>query len=182
MGVRTVYNGYKQHMMCGITGTPGTGKSALADELEKRGYRVVHANEAAKAYALERDDERDSLVIDDEQWAAEFEPVEGIVEGHIVHLLPCDRIVILRCRPDVLLSRLKERGYSNDKIMENAEAEAIDLILIETLDLHDEDKILEIDTTSSEISECADLIEGFIKGKIPSSYGSIDWSDFIGEI
>ena len=169
-------------MMCGITGTPGTGKSAVADELEKRGYRVVHANETAGAYALEKDDERDSVVIDEERWADEFEPVEGIVEGHLVHLLPCDRMVVLRCRPDVLVSRLEGRGYSVEKISENAEAEAIDLILVETLDIHDGSKVLEIDTTSLKIEECADLIEDFIRGKIPSSYGSIDWSDFIGVI
>lgn len=169
-------------MMCGITGIPGTGKSAVSDELEKRGYRVVHANDTIGAYVLERDDERDSVVIDDELWAAEFQSIDGIVEGHLVHLLPCDRIVVLRCRPDVLISRLDERGYSCEKISENAEAEAIDLILIETLDIHEGSKVLEIDTTSRSVKECADLIEEFIKGKIPSSYGSIDWSDFIGGI
>lgn len=166
-------------MMCGITGVPGTGKSALAAELEKRGYQVVRANDTTGAYILERDDDRDSVVIDDERWADEFEPFDGIIEGHLVHLLPCDRIVVLRCRPDVLASRLEKRDYSEEKIRENAEAETIDLILIETLEIHDGGKVLEIDTTSRTIGECADIIEDFIKGKIPSSYGSIDWSAFI---
>ncbi len=29
-------------MMCGITGTPGTGKSMIGDELARRGHTVVH--------------------------------------------------------------------------------------------------------------------------------------------
>ena len=37
--------------------------------------------------------------VDDERWAAEFVPVNGFVEGHFAHLLPCDRIVVLRLSP-----------------------------------------------------------------------------------
>ena len=46
--------------------------------------------------------------------------VDGIVEGHLAHLLPCDRVVVLRCRPDILRERLAPRDYPEEKIAENA--------------------------------------------------------------
>ena len=42
-------------MMCGITGTPGTGKSTVADELARRGYRVVHITDIVQPYVQGKD-------------------------------------------------------------------------------------------------------------------------------
>jgi len=39
-------------MMCGITGTPGTGKSTVAEELARRGHAVVHITDIVGPYAL----------------------------------------------------------------------------------------------------------------------------------
>lgn len=166
-------------MMVGITGTPGTGKSAIASELLRRGHRVVRIGETIGEYILEEDRERDTLVIDVERWAEKFTPVDGIVEGHLAHLLPCDRIVVLRCRPDILAARLSPRGYSPAKIRENTEAEALDVILIETLEECPEDALYELDTTEQSVEECADKIEQFMKGKLPPSYGNIDWTIYL---
>jgi adenylate kinase len=167
-------------MMVGITGTPGTGKTSVAGELKRRGYHVVHLKETIEPYILEEDRLRDTLVVDVERWAGEFPPVAGIVEGHLAHLLPCDRVVILRCRPDILVRRLGMRkGYRDEKIAENAEAEALDVILIETLEEHTPEHILELDTTDSGINEIADKIEGFMRGELPPSLGSLDWSGFL---
>jgi adenylate kinase len=166
-------------MMCGITGTPGTGKSSAADELARRGYPVVHLSETVEGYSLGRDPERDTLVIDEERWAREFTPVEGFAEGHLAHLLPCDLVVILRCRPDLLLSRLRARGYREEKCRENAEAEALDVCLIETLERHPPERVLEIDTSGLRPEEIAGLIEGFFLGRVPPSHGLIDWSDYL---
>jgi len=166
-------------MMYGISGTPGTGKSAIAEELEKRGYPVVHATETAREFVIESDNERDTVVIDEEAWIASFRPVDGFVEGHLAHLLPCDLVIILRCRPDILRYRLEKRGYQEGKILENVEAEALDVILVETLEVHPPEKIIEIDTTSAGIPACVEHIEQFIRGEIPSSYGKNDWSDYL---
>ena len=167
-------------MMTGITGTPGTGKTAVAAELERRGHRIVHLTDTVRPYVVEEDRARQTLVVDVGRWVEECEPVEGIVEGHLAHLLPCDRVVVLRCRPDVLAARLAPRGYPAEKIAENRDAEALDVILIETLEEHPDEHILEVDTTGLSIGECADRIEEFIRGELPSSYGSIDWTDHLG--
>ena len=168
-------------MMCGITGTPGTGKSSAADELARRGHPVVRLVDTVQPYALGRDPGRDTLVIDEERWVREFTPVEGFVEGHLAHLLPCDRVVVLRCRPDHLLARLRTRGYSEEKCRENAEAEALDVCLIEALERHEPPHLLEVDATDLPPPGVADLIEGFVGGRVPPAHGGIDWSDYLLE-
>jgi adenylate kinase len=166
-------------MMCGITGTPGTGKSLVGSELARRGHTVVHLTTTVGPYVISDDEERDAQIIDVDRWAAEFVPVDGFVEGHIAHLLPCDRIVVLRCRPDELKKRLLRRKYREKKIRENADAEAIDVCLIETVEKFRPEQILELDTTSREATYCADQIERFVKGEIPAGFGTIDWSGFL---
>ena len=166
-------------MMCGITGTPGTGKSMIGDELAHRGHLVVHLADTVAPYVVGEDEGRDSRIIDVDRWAAEFVPVDGFVEGHFAHFLPCNRVVVLRCRPDELKARLAQRKYREAKIRENTEAEALDACLIETVEEHDPSHILELDTTGHDASFCADRIEQFVKDEIPADFGHIDWSDYL---
>ena len=166
-------------MMCGITGTPGTGKSLVGTELARRGHRVIHLTDTVGPYVVGDDEGRDTQLIDVERWAEEFVPVDGFVEGHFAHLLPCDRIVVLRCRPDELEARLAQRKYRKKKIRENVEAEALDVCLIETVEEYDPSQILELDTTGRNAAYCANQIERFVKGEIPAGFGSIDWSAFV---
>jgi adenylate kinase len=166
-------------MMCGITGTPGTGKSMIGDELSRRGYTVVRLASTVGPYVIGEDKERDAQIIDTDRWAREFVPVDGFVEGHIAHLLPCDRIVVLRCRPDELKKRLARRKYREEKIRENADAEALDVCLIETVAAFDPSQILELDTTGHDAAYGAGCIEGFVQGEIPADFGHIDWSGYL---
>ena len=166
-------------MMCGITGTPGTGKSAIAAELARRGHTVVHITDIVQPYVIGDDDKRDTQVIDVDRLVDEFAPVDGFVEGHFAHLLPCDRIVVLRCRPDELKQRLAKRTYHAGKIRENMDAEALDVCLIETVEAYSPGQILELDTTGHDPAWCADQIEGFLDGTVPASFGNIDWSSFL---
>jgi Predicted nucleotide kinase (related to CMP and AMP kinases) len=169
-------------MMIGITGTPGTGKSTLAQELIRKEYQVIHLADTFGPYILEKDEERDTMVVDECRWAEEFKPVDGIVEGHLAHHLPCDRIIVLRCRPDILALRLRTRGYSEEKIRENAEAEALDIILQETVDRFREDQIYEIDATGCGVCDLVDHVEGIIQGCCLPSFGKIDWSVYLLEL
>lgn len=167
-------------MMCGITGTPGTGKSRVGEALAARGHTVVHISDTVRDYIVGTDEERETQVIDTGAWAAGFPQIEGFVEGHLAHLLPCDRIVVLRCRPDELVRRLCDRNYRPGKVRENAEAEALDVCLIETVERFDPSQILEIDTTGTDPGSCAARIERFCRGEIPARFGSIDWSSYLG--
>lgn len=166
-------------MMCGITGTPGTGKSKVGEELTRRGHTVVHISDTVSPYVSGNDEDRDARIIDVDSWSAEFLPVNGFVEGHLAHLLPCDLIVVLRCRPDVLRKRLSLRKYREEKVRENIDAEALDVCLVETVEEYDPCQILELDTTDRDVVYCADQIERFVKGEIPSGFGTIDWSSYL---
>ena len=169
-------------MMYGITGTPGTGKSSIAEALREQGFPVLHLSETTGDYVIEEDPLRETLVIDDDRWAAEFVPFDGVVEGHLAHLLPCDRVAVLRCRPDVLAARLQGRGYGEEKVRENTLAEALDVVLVETLELFSPEQVYELDTTDKTIQECTDRVGRFFRGEIPPQSGFLDWSSFVGMI
>lgn len=169
-------------MMIALSGTPGTGKSSVADQLQKQGYQVIKVADTVGPYSLGADPDRDTDVIDDEKWANEFKPVEGVVEGHLSHLLPADRIIILRCRPDILSERLQKREYSIQKVKENAEAELLDVILIEAVEIHGEDKIYEIDTTNEDILSITRKVEEVIGGSAKPSSGTVDWLSACGDM
>lgn len=169
-------------MMIAVSGTPGTGKSSVADILLQNGITVIRATETVDPYRLGADPDRDTDIIDDEQWAKEFRPIDGVVEGHLSHLLPADRIIILRCRPDILKKRLQMRGYSTDKVRENVEAELLDVILAEAVDIHGPEKIYEIDTTNDDMISVTRKVLEVITGTAPPASGTVDWLSACGDM
>ena len=161
-----------------LTGTPGVGKSTVADLLATEGYFIVRAKETTQEYVLLQSG--DETVIDVDAWAAEFTPVEGIVEGHFAHFIPNAKgVIVLRCRPDVLAKRLIARGYSESKVMENVEAEILDVILIETLDLYAEEQVYEIDVSDASVKDIASQIQAVLEGWACPSCGIVDWTEWL---
>ena len=168
-------------MLVAITGTPGTGKTAAAKELKSCGHEVRSLTEMLETISLlnEYDENSDSFLVDDKALESiEIDHGEStvFVEGHLAHHLACDMIVVLRCSPEVLESRLEERGYGAQKVKDNIEAELLDLILVESL----ERKALtyEIDCSHLRPKEVArsmiDIINGKVDDHIP---GKVDWSE-----
>ena len=155
-------------MRMGITGTPGTGKTTVAEALDKEIISI-------KEFARERElgEEKDIFEIDVERVKEEL-PEDCWIEGHLAHKVGVDYCIVLRTRPDVLEERLKERDYSEDKIEENLEAEKMDLILSEAFE---NCKIYEIDTTRKSVEETVEEIEEAVKNK-ESKYAVCDWSSF----
>lgn len=163
-----------------VTGTPGTGKTGATEALSDD-YEVIHLNEAIREHALasQRDEERDSLIADLDAVRAWLGDWEGIVESHLAHHLAADRVVVLRCRPDVLEQRLRERGESPESARENAESEALDVILSEAITQHGEDAVYEIDTTETPPDEVAAEIEAVIAGDRDPSAGTVDFIGYL---
>jgi adenylate kinase len=164
-------------MRVAITGTPGTGKTS-ATELLDTDLGVLHLNDIIEREGLytERDTERDSLVVDLESLREYVGDREGIIESHLAHHLPVGRVVVLRCEPDELERRLLERGESEAKAEENAESEALDLILSEAVTEHGLEKMCEIDTTERAPEEVAREIERVISGEREPSAGEVTFS------
>jgi adenylate kinase len=132
----------------GVTGTPGTGKTTVTERLDTD-LQVVHLNELIRERGLhrDRDETRDSVVADMDAVRKHLPEGDAIVESHLAHHLPADRVVVLRCHPEELTERLAERDESAASVAENAEAERLDVVLTEAVERHGRDAVYEIDTT-----------------------------------
>ena len=177
-----------------LTGTPGTGKTTVSELVADRlGIEVVHLNDAIREAELfsERDVDRDSLVADldaVEAWLDDYRATAGgdrdgeddlLVESHLAHLLAVDRIVVLRCHPESLKSRLRERGESEASVAENAESEALDTILATAVDRHGEASVWEIDTTDRAPEAVADDVVAAISGETDPRVGVVDFIEYL---
>lgn len=164
-------------MLVAVTGTPGTGKSSACALLER--VTVIDLNKLAEEHAEDftYDEERGSLEIDPPLLKRLIPRGKGIVvmEGHVAHLMDPDITIVLRCSPKILRKRLAGRGWPNEKVLENVEAEAVDVVLIDALDSCK--SVFEIDTTSMTPKQVADAISSIIAGeKAKYRPGNIDWS------
>jgi len=177
-------------MWIGLTGTPGTGKTATADWLRAHGIQVVDLFSFATTHncLCGEDPTRHTKLIDidclNTAIITTYTPDQTLLfEGHFAHLLPLDKVIILRCHPTTLRRRLQEKNYEPAKIQENVDAETLDVILCEAADLHPEDHCYEIDTTTRTTEETGTIIQTLITAKFPreTNYkiGAIDWSEEI---
>ena len=165
-------------MLITISGTPGTGKTAVSKVLGKKlGAKLITTDYLAKKYKIPStlDSRRKTKIIDTKKLAAaakkESRSGKVIFEGHLAHFAPADRVIILRTSPKELAKRLKKKGWTRSKINENVEAEAIGVISREA-------NGLEIDTTKAGPEKTAALIERLLDGRsVQKKYmKKIDWT------
>jgi len=166
-----------------LTGTPGTGKTAIASKLREDGEHVIDLNRYIEEKGLKErfDKKRDTYNVDVNRLNASLKEnirneANVFLEGHLSHFLECDMIIVIRCNPSVLHERLRKRNYAPSKISENVQAEALDVILCESAgsDAH----VFEIDNTSCTLDEAASAVREIAAGDT-SKYvpGSVNWSE-----
>jgi len=160
-----------------ITGTPGTGKTSVCRALGSE-YNIINLNAlvGSKGFYTGIDADRGCFIADllTEYIRREVENSEKpvVIESHLAHLLPLqpDVAIVLRTNPVVLASRLRQKGFSMRKIEENVEAEMLDVILIEAVELCR--VIYELDTTNSTVSETASIIREIIDVEVRGERGA----------
>ncbi len=157
-----------------LTGTPGTGKSAVGRALSRGGFNVISLNEEAARAGLmgARDRRRGSFEVDvgalDRAVRARAaglskrDPV--ILEGHLAHLLTVDRAVVLRCPPALLARRLRRRGWAERKVRENVCAEAVGVIVTEAVSRLGRACVFELSTAGAAPSRGAFAVERIAGG------------------
>ncbi|HEV8593900.1 MAG TPA: adenylate kinase family protein [Thermoplasmata archaeon] len=166
-----------------VTGTPGTGKSSVCDVLAARGYHIVDLDAAAKELGLTEADEDGTVLVDVDALAQRLRVPTKIafLKGHYAHRIPTNVIVVLRCHPTELWRRLEARGWALEKVRENVEAEAIDVVLQEAVARGP--PVYEVDTTDktaeAAAGEVVEILRGNVEGHEP---GRIDWSEEVAWI
>lgn len=155
-----------------VSGYPGTGKTAVANELRTmlgKDENLIEADEVArtKELFLAYDAKRGSHVYDIEYleklMKEEVERWSGIT--FIFSLVPCilpkDLVVsvfVLRAGSEEVARRLKDRGWSDEKIEENLEAMDMWEIEEEASECYGKEKLRSLDTTGKTPREVATLI------------------------
>ncbi|MEM2189241.1 MAG: AAA family ATPase [Candidatus Korarchaeum sp.] len=165
-----------------VLGAPGSGKTAVAKALSERlncAYLNVGDLALEKGFIIERDVERDSYVMDEDKVREEISGILEktsclVIETISPYAIPKERVslvVVVRCRPSLLLRRLRERGYSGRKIRENVEYEAIDGPLFDAMEISD--RVLEVDG-------CEGTLEDELEVAISGKRRRFDWTqDFL---
>ena len=152
-----------------LTGTPGTGKTTIADLLVEKDYNVVNIGELVKEKKLFDffDEERDSYVVNDGKLNVVLTKLIEkntssyplVIDGHVARLPPLlvSKCIVFRCSISNLRQRLVVRCYSDSKIDENVEAELMEVILTDMMQLYGKDLVsvvftdVSIEETFSEV-------------------------------
>jgi adenylate kinase len=171
-------------MKIALTGTPGTGKTTISNVLKDDfGLKVVDLNEVIRTshYYIGWDNNRNCSVVDLEALKAHPFADDLVLEGHMSHHLPVDRVIVLRTDPAVLRGRLQKKGFSENKIRENVEAEILDVILVEALGVHG-NEVYEVDSTGR-LSASAQLVWEITKGHTLERFvvGQYDWTRYLND-
>jgi adenylate kinase len=174
-------------MRIALSGTPGTGKSAVGRELRRLGLEVIDINGLARRHGFlgRRDRKRQTREVHLGALGRFLDrELSGVgpvfLESHVAHLLKADFAVVLRCSPPVLRRRLSARGYPAEKVRENSLAEALDAITAEAVARLGRGRVVELDTTRRTAgpvaAEIARLCRRGFRGAARHRPGRIDWS------
>jgi len=183
-------------MIIALTGTPGTGKSSVGGYIREhhgREYLVLDLNRLVVEEGLYSgwDEVRETFEADLDRLEARVRELIGsenrdvVLVGHLSHYLWGDAVIVLRTEPWELEKRLRQRGYGLEKIRENVEAEALDVILVEAWEAWE--RVYEVDSTGKTVSMVAEevlrVIENIKQGRgeelISYKPGRIDWSRYL---
>jgi len=185
-------------MLVAITGTPGTGKTSVCNAL---GNEIMDLNSVIEnqGFYTGVDRKRECVIADldklDKYVRHKEEQKLLVIESHLAHLLSPEVAIVLRANPAVLAERLRQKGFPPQKIHENVEAETLDVILIEAVELCE--TVYEVDTSGKRVEEVAAVVREIIDAEIEveeesesrsekkealmAKYkpGSVDWTRYL---
>jgi len=171
----------------GISGTPGVGKSTVAELVSKKlGIPRVDLSRVVIERRLytEFDEVRGSYVIDEDavrKYLRDLYSSIGpfVLDSHYAEVAPreiLEIVVVIRLDPMKLIDRLVARGWPMRKIAENVEAELLSVPTLNAVEELGEELVLEIDSTGKNAEIVASEALSVIFGDLPIELGHrIDW-------
>jgi adenylate kinase len=171
-----------------ITGTPAVGKTTISRLLARK-LDALHIDlgELVKQenLTLGIDEERGTLIADVDKLTERVQEIlektekDAIIDGHyatdIIRQENVNYVFVLRRSPDELQKTMETRGFKQQKIRENLEAEILDVCLSDALAFCNSKKVCEIDTTNKKPVEVVEEIIQTLNGKKQCKTGIVDW-------
>jgi adenylate kinase len=171
-----------------ISGTPGTGKTALAKLLSNViGADYLSLSQYVKEHRFHRgvDRKRRTKIVDlaraRTSLQRRFAETKGwiVVDSHIPEGIALKRFVrlavVLRCHPRILERRLRKKRWSPSKIRENVLAEILDSCLLAAINYYGTRMVIQIDTSKKNPLACVDAVQSALTGKHTRRQTKIDW-------
>ncbi|XP_052102479.1 adenylate kinase isoenzyme 6-like [Mytilus californianus] len=157
-----------------ITGTPGTGKSTLAEELAQRAsLNYINIGDLAKEGNLYEgfDPQYNCPIIDEDRVLDELEDQMGqggnVIDYHGCEFFPerwFDIVFVLRTDNSILYTRLESRGYNGKKLEDNIQCEIFQTILEEARDSYKTEIVHELaSNTPDDMEDNLDKILSWIE-------------------
>jgi adenylate kinase len=161
-----------------VTGTPGTGKTALSKELAKAiGARYINLTQFVSKRELYSgiDRERRTKIMDlartRSNLTRELRGISGsvIVDTHNPEgILPREmvrQVFVLRCHPRILEARLRAKKWKANKIRENVLAEIVDACLIAAVKQYGSRRVIQVDTSRRSVEQSVRRVRRSILGE-----------------
>jgi adenylate kinase len=171
-----------------ITGTPGVGKTRVSKVLTERleGLYISLTDIVnGENLRLDVDSERDTVIADLRRLSDRVSNIisesscDVVVDGHYASEVVSSEVVsyafVLRIEPDKLRQRLRERGYSEGKVLENLASEVLDVCLFDAVARYGVEKVDEIEVTHKDVDEVVEEIIDVLDGRMKAKSGKVDW-------
>lgn len=171
-----------------VTGTPGTGKTSISKLLAQEiGARYVPLTKHATSRNLLSgvDKRRGSKVLDLKRTRADLknlilkEDKTIVVDSHIPDVIAprsmVNRVIVLRCHPKTLKSRLRSKKWRQSKIKENLQAEILDACLVQAVAYYGWRPICEIDTSNRSVERCLNVAKASLRRNSRRKSTNVDW-------
>ncbi|MEK6958956.1 MAG: AAA family ATPase [archaeon] len=160
-----------------VTGTPGSGKTILAKALgEKLDYKVINEKDFALKNSLGIFNEENELEIPIKKFQSKANAFlkkndDVIIEGHVVceMKLNVDKVILIRVHPEVLESRLEQRNYAPQKMMDNVFCEGIEYCKKQAVKNYSKKAIIEIESRPSFKQTLSEALNALKTAKNPKT-------------
>ena len=172
-----------------ITGTPCVGKTTTAKALAAKlpNSQYINLTDYAKANNLivGEDRERNTAIINEEAMQEKLgetinasEHANIIIDGHYASAVtPTEHVAqvfVLRRDPRELKVFMERAGYSGSKMWENLQAEIIDVVLGEAVEVH-AGRVCELDVTGKTVDAVVGEILDVLEKRKTCFVGVVDW-------